>query len=369
MLESENNNSWFHCGRCGSLFQAPVGEVDDRVCTECGRTPSLGVEAAPAEAIPVALNRGPECFDRHPLRKRKKNYFMLKLLLGWSLVLFVIVGGAKLIWNSGGDAPKVSAVSEVSTGPSEEDGVFINEASPDCNQVFSNFLNARTPEERNQFVLTPITTASRMARFYSLNPIVSIDPATLKFERSAVLNLPGGMALETIWKTPEDRELDAVFVKENGEWRLDWDHFIRYSDYPWPLFLAGSGDPSGEFRLLARERLAKERKGSEAISLVLYEPRFGSASETGLQSPEFLIKRDSENGRLLEAAFNLEKEGKRVFGVKIPDVNPEGLIRVRVKVKRLDKGLERGFEIEKIIACHWYSVDEPGVTPVSPEKE
>jgi hypothetical protein len=94
---------------------------------------------------------------------------------------------------------------------------------------------------------------------------------------------------------------------------------------------------------------------------VLYAPRFGFTTEPGFQSPEFLIKRDTKNGRLLDAAFKLERENKRVFGGKFPNNNPEGFIRVRVKVRRLEENLERGFELEEVVACHWYSVEAPGV--------
>ena len=95
--------------------------------------------------------------------------------------------------------------------------------------------------------------------------------------------------------------------------------------------------------------------------MVLYAPRFGPSGETGFQSPEFLFKRDTRDGRLLDAAFKLDREGARVFGVNIPNINPEGLIRVRVKVRSVEIEGERRFEIEEVIACHWYSVDVPGV--------
>ena len=300
--------------------------------------------------------------EKHSLRKRRKNYFMAKLLLGWSLVLALIIFGARRVWNEE-QVPAKPPVAEATrkNQPSEEEIAFINETAPACNQTFAGFLTAGTPEGRNQFVLAPVTTASRMARFYSLNPLTSVDPQTLALTQSAQLDLPRGKALEAVWKSTDGRQFDAVFVKEGGEWRLDWDHFVRFSEYPWPLFLAGSGEPEGEFRLLARERLAEERKNADTISIVLYAPRFGSLNETGIQSPEFLIRRDSENGKLLDAAFKLERKGENVFGVKIANVNPEGLIRVRAKVRRVEADMERHFELEKIIACHWYSVDEPGV--------
>lgn len=300
--------------------------------------------------------------ERHPSRKRKRRFFMAKLVAGWSLVLLAIIFGARKLWHDSSvqSKPFQSQVAAKSVVP-EADVVLLNEAGPLCSQTFSDFLAAGTTEQRNQFVLAPITTAARMARFYSLNPQIDINPGTLALANSAVLRLPGRRAIETQWRTTDGRSLDAVFIEENGEWRLDWDHFARFSDYPWPLFLAGSEADHGEFRLLARERLAAERKNEDAISIVLYAPRFGHSGETGFQSPEFLIKRDTRNGRLLDAAFTLERAGGRVFGVHLPSINPEGLIRVRVKVRRIEHDGERHFELEDVAACHWYSVDVPGV--------
>ena len=359
---SENSNSWFHCGRCGSLFLSSIEDKEGRLCTECGRNPSLGIEtplAEPRNPLPVMAAdpaQAPESTadrGRHSLRKRKNSHLMLKLALGWSVVLFLIFFGARSMWNDKPSRPDASRTeASAKNEPTEEDIAFLSEASPHCNQTLAGFLTARTPEERNQFVASPITTASRMARFYDLNPTTNIDPATLSLAKSAVLNLPTGKAVETVWNSTDGRELDAVFVKDGSEWRLDWEHFVRFSDYPWPLFLAGSGGSEGEFRLLARERLADERKNEETISIVMYAPRFGNSNETGVQSPEFLIRRDSENGKLLAAAFELEKKGERVFGVKIPSANPEGLIRVRVKVRRVEAEMERHFDLEKVVACH-----------------
>jgi hypothetical protein len=200
-----------------------------------------------------------------------------------------------------------------------------------------------------------------MARFYDLNPQVTLVPQSLSPAHSAILNLPTGRAIETNWKSADGRVVDAVFVEQDEEWRLDWEHFVRFSTYPWSLFLAGSDEPEGEFRLLARLRLADERSDADDLSIVLYAPVFGAPDQTGFQSPEFLVKRDTPNGRLLDAAFKLEKSGSRVFGVDIPNPNPEGLIRVRVKVRRIEDDQGRRFELLDVIACHWYSVDVPGV--------
>ena len=256
---------------------------------------------------------------------------------------------------------KTIAAEPANTGPIRGGGRALGRGESARQSGIFGFLSAGTPEARNQFVINPITTASRMARFYDLNPMVNISPETLAHLKSAVLHLAAGRAIETLWNTADGRQIDAVFVEQDNEWRLDWDHFVRFSTYPWALFLAGSGEEEGEFRLLARQRLAEERKDADDISIVLYAPRFGFANETGFQSPEFFVKRDTRNGRLLDAAFKLEKTGRRVFGLNLPNDNPEGLIRVRVKVRRIKNDVGSRFELVEVLACHWYSIDDPGV--------
>jgi hypothetical protein len=317
----------------------------------------------PAGGFESAAQSGPAEKQKHVQRKRKRSYFMAKLVVGWSVILVAIVFAARTLLHDDKTERRQAFNKEVDAKVvvSEEDTALLTKTIAPASSTISQFLTADTPEARNQFVLDPIGTAAKMARFYSLNPLVVIDPHTLKITGNSVVQLPGRRAIELQWNCEDGRALDAVFVEENGEWHLDWEHYARYSDYPWALFLAGSGDDHGEFRLLARERLAEERKNDATISVVLYAPRFGHPGETGYQSPEFLVPRDTKNGRLLDAGFKLERSGGRVFGVKLPDTNPEGLIRVRAKVRRVEENGERRFELEDVVACHWYSVDEPGV--------
>ena len=360
---------WFHCGRCGSLFQGPAGDQDERLCPKCGGEASLGILESPADAVTsgaeTLATADPQSGKRRNRsgKLRSNRYLMWQLAAGWALVLALIVIGARLLWSDHDSAPAATAAGPKTAALSNEDMAFLNSAAPKCGEIFAGFLAAGTPEARNQFVLQPVLTSSRMARFYGSNPMTNIDPAALRLVGSAVLNLPAGKAVETVWNWTDGRQIDAVFCEENGEWRLDWDHYARYSDYPWALFLAGSGAAEGEFRLLARERLADERKGADAISLVLYAPRFGQPGELGFQSPEFLVSRNGRDGQLLDAAFRLARRGGHVFDSKLENLNPEGMIRVRLKVRRLEVNLERKFDISQVVACHWYAVNEPGVAP------
>ena len=102
---------------------------------------------------------------------------------------------------------------------------------------------------------------------------------------------------------------------------------------------------------------------------MLYAPRFAHPGETGFQSPEFLVPRNTRDGQLLDAAFQLARRGGQVFDSKLPNLNPQGMIRVRVKVRRFESDLERKFEIVEVLACHWYAVADPGVTPAAPTED
>ena len=314
--------------------------------------------------MPVELPSSRSSTERKRVKGRKRggNLLLTKLVVGWCLFLAVLIFGARLIWKDTGKPERPAVHTDATSTISETDFALLEKSGPQCNEVLFKFLSAGTPEERNQFVLSPVITAGRMARYYASNPVAVIDPQKLSLIAQAVVHLPGRTMIETQWKSADGKLFDAAFAEENDEWRLDWDHYARYSNESWNLFVAGHGSEDGEFRVLAREPLADERKGSESIGIVLYEPRFGYANDIGQQSPQFLLKRDSEDGRLLEAAFKLEKAGKRVYNPDLPRIDPKDLIRLRVKV-RSEAGGPDGhlFKIEKIVAAHWYSLDDAGV--------
>lgn len=362
---------WFHCGRCGSLFQSQFGEQDERHCAKCGAKPSLGLESPSPPSTLDATSTEDCCNVMSPRRSSKADIhffkkgrnLMFKIISGWVLLLVMIILGARRLW-------KEESVSQGMVNPlteknapelSQEDRLFLERARPAYSLAFHRFLAASTQEEQNQFVLSPTSTAVKMARFYNANPLNRVEVEGVSLLHQHILQLPGPKTVETLWKTKDGQKIDVVFRLENGEWRLDWNHYARFSDHPWPLFLAGSGEPEGEFRLLARERLAEERKDAADISMILYAPRFGYPNETGFQSPEFLVKRSTPDGKLLDAAFKIAREGKQVFNSQLTNINPDGMIRVRVNVRRFEEDGTGKFEITRVIACHWYEIDDSGL--------
>jgi hypothetical protein len=228
----------------------------------------------------------------------------------------------------------------------------------------NQYINAQTPEERNQFVLRPVRTASLMAAFYRNNPMLKLEEhAKFNLEDYGLIRYDGRDVIQTMWSTVEGRNFDAMFVSEDGEWRLDWEHFARYSTHPWPLFLAGTGPSQGEFRLYARERSLLEESKENGLSLFLYAPRSGYPDKAGYQSPEFLIPHDSPQGKMLATGFAAMRMNQRPFGSTLPIAYPDDMIRVRVTVVRREVDLEPQFEIVHVAACHWHSTDEPGLDP------
>jgi predicted nucleic acid-binding Zn-ribbon protein len=366
---SENNMAWFHCGRCGSLFQSGPEDNETRVCSECGRNPSLGVESAapaPPAALPAArlgaavAEEGSGRPKKRKERRRGSRFMMTKLAVGWLLVLLAIVFVANRFWKGGAEKER-DWKPQAQRAITEEEANLLQEHGETCGLLLAGYLGSSTPEERNQYVLNPVTTVTAMSRFFGLNPHPVMDPGLIRHAGMSVIHLPEGEAIEGRWQTEEGHLIDAVFRRERAEWRIDWHHLVRYSDYPWPLYLAGSGDPEGDFRLLARQRLVNEDLDSESLSVVFYAPRFGYPKDHGPPSPEFDIPRDSRDGRLLAAAFKLQKDGGQSFGSLLPAINPDDMIRVRVRVRRMEVEMERRFELLEVLACHWLEIDDPGV--------
>lgn len=376
---TEEDKAWYHCGRCGSLFRSAPGDPQDRVCAHCGRDPSLGPEAPPTRHVnptPVDPSQPPapqsdRNLDRREGRPQKQNRVVAKLIIGWLFTMAVVVVAVRLI------SPEIKKQGTVATwretslkgSSGDETVVHLEQAMPFCRKTLAGFIQASTPEERNQFVLDPVNTAGRMARFYSLNSLTRIDPRTLQHKANSLLKLPTGQAIESRWETPDGIILDAVFVHQNDEWRLDWDHFVRYQEYPWGPFLAGEGPAECEFRLMVRRRLARDGSESNQLDLVFYPPRFGRPESITAPSVEVIIQRESENGKLLTAGFKQHDSHVALFGSTLPDLDPEGLLRVRVKLRRLsaaaDADTDKKFELVKVIACHWLATTDPGVKPAA----
>jgi len=360
------------------LFQAPL-DAKDRTCSSCGRDPSTFGEktakSGPTGYAPLAERRASTAEEgplpqKRAIRKRRPSSLIYKILAGWLVFILLLIFLAKRLSQDDEKlGMQVRNSQVVKNGPlGDEELAILDEAMPQCARCLGGFLGSGTPEERNQFVWKPISVAGKMARFYGMNPLSQVNPTDVKNTAKRLLQLETGPAIITEWEVVDGRKLDAVFYKEDGEWRLDWEQFVRYGELPWPLFLAGSGGATGEFRVMARSKRVDEKSSGNLLSIVLYSPRFGYPGDPGNASPEFLVPRDSEDGRLLAAAFRAERGGKSPFDGALAAGDPDGMIRLRVRVKRTDSEKGRVLTLERVIACHWLANDEPGLAPLSEQQ-
>ena len=279
----------------------------------------------------------------------------------------LIVIAVKLMWpeNNQNNTGQDDWADTIKGSTGDEAIVKIDEALPSCAKNLSGFLNATAAEQRAQFVTDPMATAARMAHFQNLNPMPRVDPATLRNTENSLLNLPGHRALESRWETPDGTLLDCVFIETGDEWLLDWDHFVRYQEYPWALFTAGEGPDEAEFRLLVRQRVVRSGDESIAMDLVFSPPRFGRPQETGQPAVEIIIRRDSSEGQLLTEGFKQRTAGEAPFDSKLKPLEQDDMLRVRVRLRRTtdpDKSDgSRKYELVKVEACHWLNTTAPGV--------
>ena len=368
---------WFHCGSCGSLFESIYGSGVARVCTECGKIAGIVTkESSPRitdterGSVPnqIGFEKQPEFLiddsGRRAVRKKRSANMMMKIVLAWTVILLLAVWMRTRGTRATVEKEELEQVaSRMTKGTlADEDIALLNEALPDCHRTLGGFLTAGTPEGRNQFVVDPIETAGKMATFYSYNPLHRVQVEGLQRIDQELLRVGNSWMILTRWKDTNGIEFDVLFSRNSGKWRLDWNHFSQYSGYPWTLFLAGEGPDEAEFRLLARQRLSdsdSEKVGSRLI-FTMCTPGFGNSGDIGMESPDFVIDRQSEEGLLIRAAFADCAADRRLFGQEMK--NPEGaeLIRLHVRVKRSEFGGKRTFNLEKIISCHWIDCAEVG---------
>jgi hypothetical protein len=289
-------------------------------------------------------------------KKRKKGRSGLLTFVGiWAILLLLLAGAVKYFQGSEVEGD------ELGFGIASENQNLLIEELNDCRQKLVWFLEAGAPEIRSGFVVNPVESLRRMAG--QQQEILSYVPGdNPSWVISDVIDTPKGKAIETVMEFSGGRKVEATFfADENGEWKIDWANMVRYSDQEWPLFLVGSGEEEGEFRLLARRR-SEDRSGmGKVTSVVLIGPRAGSPRDLGAPSPEVAVDSESRIGRILSEAFAKRDAGEGIYGSQSSSLDPNGMIRLRVKVMR-EEGSERSFVIREILACHWYDFDDLGLT-------
>ena len=279
-------------------------------------------------------------------------------VLGWIVVVGAGAVMMKRMWPSTAPTPSPDYV-EKGGALTEEDVQLLKENLERASAHFGEFLKAPDVGSRALHVLRPEQTVARMSRYYDQHVQTPLEGGTAATMHN-VMHTPAGPAIETMWKRENGDELEAVFFEEKGDWKLDWDAYVRAGTASWGLFLADTGEGEGTFRVLARERIGASGRSDESIGLVLYEPRAGHPDEPTLPSPEIRVNRATAMGRAIQEAFEAKAKNLGAFKGKAHLQDPPEMIRLNVRIRRSGES-ERVFQIEELLAVHWLEI--PG-TPI-----
>lgn len=365
---SDIPGAWFHCCHCGALFKAVADPGARGDCPDCGHDPATGEEAEAAGQTLVRVRHkvrkspGHHHGKKHRSRegKRKARALMI-FVVGWICVVGCAAFFLKRLWPDAAPKPSAEYVAK-ERQLSQEDSKLLQDHTKECSDRLVGFYSASDPAARSLHALASKETLGRMVRYYAANPGVT-TPVNLRLRSQNVLHTPAGPAIELLWTGEDDVIVEGVFFEERGEWKLDWDAFVRAGSEPWGLFLAGQGSGQGNFRVLARERIGAGGRADEGLGLVLYFPRPGHPGEASTPSPEIRVKRASPLGRALEEAFAARKESADAFGGIAFTQDPADMIRLHVRLRREGEA-ERVFDIMELLATHWLEI--PG-TPIKAE--
>lgn len=357
---------WFHCGRCGGLFQGDP----ERPCPECGGNPIVDasefafVKAGRKSRVPLQERQGSAPVSSRGLdhsRSGGRTKGVAVFVIIWVLFLAGVVG--LVAWMRSGD--EVREAGDVkSIAESAEESQFITDAYNDCYLQLLEFLQASSPEARSPFVKEPVETLRLMSRAADRAPVLDGEEKP-RMEFFDQFESPVGPAMQSAWIMPGGERVEVVFVQdEEDEWKIDWQNVTRYSAEPWSLFVSGNGPDEAEFRLLARRRANSTGGKGDVSRLMLLEPRAWDPSKAGLSSPEVRVDPGSDIGQQLKAAFAMRERNEGAYGTRLVEKDPKGMIRVRVLLRRSaekDELGEWGFEIKELRACHWMHFDDLGL--------
>jgi len=390
---SQENTSWHHCGKCGEVYKAAKGSL----CPACERTPipsrkKINVHTVEGSSTTVRKEFSPNLSADAPTpgnlirigkhsesgdaadastrksteRKRKKQYSLLKFMIGWCVALILLAGLIK--WKfSTAPAPVTTTAPTNSDAPNTEARTLesenldlINQAYQSMQETTAFLLDTNAPETLAQYCRQRPRIVSII---FNDGPKASLfKPESIQLTERNVIR-PGGLPMiETIWKDDRGRMLEMVFAKEEDRWVVDWESYAKSSTLPWSVFQGADGEEEGVFRMLVRERLVDQTYSDLQMSVVFYEPSFLRGGPLGLATTDFLVDRKSRDGRLLTAALEARKNNKPLLGSIFPQADPPNTARVCVKIRRSIKDGQKVFTLVEVLACHWLGIDDPGVT-------
>jgi len=332
-----------------------------------------GSKQRPSNEEEVIREDGTRQIKRRKKRRKEKNKTLYLFLGSWILVVAVIVA---FFHNA---KPKDSAPTDVTDADhiaaerALKHDLFLQKHGSEVARVFKRFLAASVEGGKLQFIDQSSRLATKFGRFYEFESEVKVDPATLKMEEVRVVEFAedkADPAIEIVWRSEEGERIESLCVWDGESWKVDWEHFVRYSSEPWALFKLQSGKSSGEFRVYARyKELGKNIEDSDSIKIALYGPSRPGVSLERIydgDEPDVEFPTTSDLGQqyiqIRKEYLEREKNDDWKFGSKLGSRDPGRMIRLTVRLEwGKDAQKQPVVKLKEIIEPSWFGARVQGI--------
>lgn len=377
---------YYHCDNCDSIFESSSSAVSQLSCPYCGHI-IAGSYTAPPETDFEAdsalsdiddggvsndiahdqnhdFNRssGAEQVVREDpavAQKKREAHHMKLISISW-IVFVVLVVTVVIYFNSSSDRFTGNTTSsQLDSGKQiDAERQELKLSLPKCMTVVKRFLNAETASAKAQFVYDGVRLSREMEDYYSGQ--ADLRPSLLQVRPIVyhALHIAGSQAIGTVCQTDTGERFEAIFILDDGEWKIEWKSFVRYSERDWALFKTGADGDEADFRLYMRVMDVREDLAAGDVLVQFYKPDiFRGHMFDGYASDVIRVPAYSGQGKLLRGLIerSAAAEDEDLVGMQISEFDPKQLYRVRVRMKLgLNAKQQPEVNLVRLIANHWY---------------
>ncbi|MFC4990970.1 FmdB family zinc ribbon protein [Rubritalea tangerina] len=325
-----------HCDSCNAIFSADSPLSREASCPDCGESPFRKADFTSIDQ----MQRVVQSDDHHgvpgldvadfvsmqKVRRRRQGRMAIAL---WVILLVGGVGFA--IYNQQLEEGEGAEENQFVKAEREYQQTLLEEGGK-CLKNYDRFLAANSVNERSSLVVGGVRKILSMEKH--AEDIDAVAPAPpLELLGQKYESLEGRDRVEFLVRDGVENVFELVFWEIDGEWLLDWEQHVRYSEKSWSNFLAEKPDGAREsFRLYVRRRHVGSGRSRAALQLIFYQPKV-LAGERLNESPQVVVEMDDPLYGQLNEAFDkleaLKNDDERVIGAK----DTAGLLRVHADLE------------------------------------
>ena len=309
----------------------------------------------------IILEDGTKKVRRRKKRRKEKNkalYIILGLWLVIAAVVLFFVAGPKLQEEEEEVVATPEERAEVTRRTKHK--LFLRKHQDDILKLVRSYLGRTSATGKIQLIDYSSELAAEFGRFYEFETDIQVEekvaPVFIQVREFAEGKATPG--IETIWQTSDGGIIEALAVYNGSEWVLDWEQMVRYSSESWPNFRLGIGRQEGTFRLLARIKAVTDKNHH---LVVFHQPRRpGDGPELSpdrTASKDVHLAKDSALGRQFKEMWDNYSKGYRVYDSKFGVLDPNGWMRVTVRLAwedTEDPRNPRAITIKGVEPAAWY---------------